>query len=279
MSEGWDRVTDRLAGSGVSWSALVLDEHPERALLSESPGRILKSASVGKLLLLAEASAQIGRGELSAGEMLLRDPELKVADSGIWQHLDVAALTVRDVARLVGLASDNWATNVLLQRIGGIERVTSAMAVLDVKDVRLHDRVRDVRTADHAATLSEGSAAGYVSLIRALWSGEFMNAAVSARVIEWLRDGLDLSMVASALGLDPLAHSQPDRGITLVNKTGTDAGVRADVGVVSSDGRAVFYAVLANWPCIEGSDPVRDEVLSIMRNIGQCIRCVLRKRQ
>jgi len=277
MGDTWDQISERMADSGVSWSALVLDEHFDRALLSESPGRILKSASLAKLLVLAEAAAQIGRGELSAGEMLARDPSVKVADSGIWQYLDVDALTVRDVARLIGLASDNWATNVLLQRIGGPQRVATAMLAQGVKDVRLHDRVRDVRTPDHPATLSEGSAAGYVSLICALWSGGFMSARTSAHVIDWLRDGVDLSMVASAFGLDPLAHSQPDRGITLINKTGTDTGVRADVGVVSASGRAVFYAVLANWPGGEGLDPLRDEVLAIMRDIGQCIWRTLRE--
>jgi len=277
MSEAWSLIRERMAESSVSWSALVLAVHPDHALLSVAPGRILKSASLAKILVLAEAAAQIGRGELSAGEMLRRDLSVKVADSGIWQYLDVDSLTVRDVAALVGITSDNWATNVLLQRIGGPQRLASAMLAQGVKDVQLHDRVRDVRNADHPATLSEGSAAGYASLIRALWSGGFMSAGTSARVMDWLRDGVDLSMVASAFGLDPLAHSQPDRGITLINKTGTDTGVRADVGVVSLSARAVCYAVLANWSVGDERGDVRDEVLAIMREIGQAIRCSLRE--
>ena len=55
---------------------------------------------------------------------------------------------------------------------------------------------------------------------------------VSRRLRRWLSANTDLSMVASAFCLDPLAHFEPDRGIMLVNKTGTNAGVRADAGRV-----------------------------------------------
>lgn len=278
MCEGWGRIADRMTDSGAAWSALVVDAHADRPLLSESPDLILKSASLAKLLVLAEAAGQIHRGELSVDEMLARDPSLRVADSGIWQHLGVQSLSVQDVARLIGLVSDNWATNVLLQRIGGPERLATAMAAQGVKDVCLHDRVRDVRTDGDPATLSEGSAAGYVSLIRALWSGAFMSGEVSARVIDWLRDGLDLSMVAAAFGLDPLAHRHADRGISLINKTGADTGVRAEVGVVSSSAGAVCYAVLANWSASDGCDSLRDEVLAIMREIGHATRRALQAR-
>ena len=50
--------------------------------------------------------------------------------------------------------------------------------------------------------------------------------------VGWLGLGCDLSMVASAFNLDPLARTTMTRGFTLVNKTGTAAGVRADVGFV-----------------------------------------------
>ncbi len=62
-----------------------------------------------------------------------------------------------------------------------------------------------------------------------------------------------------------------DRGITLVNKTGTISTVRGDVGVVTGPGGSVAYAVLASWPEIPLDDP-RDRVLAEMATIGAVIR-------
>ena len=61
--------------------------------------------------------------------------------------------SVDDVARLVGLASDNWATNVLLQRVGGVGQVAATAEAAGLRGVALHDRVRDERTQAHPPTL------------------------------------------------------------------------------------------------------------------------------
>jgi beta-lactamase class A len=89
-------------------------------------------------------------------------------------------------------------------------------------------------------------------------------------VLGWLAAGSDLSMVAGGLGLDPLAHAAADRGLLLRHKTGTDTGVRADVGLVEGPRAALAYAVLANWEPAAG-DP-RDAVLAAMREVGAALR-------
>ena len=78
-------------------------------------------------------------------------------------------------------------------------------------------------------------------------------------------------MVAGAFGLDPLAHSEPDRGYTVYAKTGTERGVRADVGVASSGSRSVIYAFIANWD--DAADlSVRDRILADLHEAGATMR-------
>jgi beta-lactamase class A len=74
-------------------------------------------------------------------------------------------------------------------------------------------------------------------------------------------------MVASAFGLDPLAHVRPDRGLRLRHKTGTDDGVRAEAGLLDGPEASLAYAVLARF-----DDERRDEVLGVMRSLGGAIR-------
>lgn len=260
----------------ASWSVLVADADTGERLVAHGPDRSLRTASVGKLLLLVAAAHRMEAGMLDPAERLHRDPALAVADSGVWRHLTVDSLPVADVARLVGLASDNWATNVLLHRVGGPDAVATTAERFGLYGLALHDRVRDERTAAHPETLSSGSARACVDLFARLHDGSLGTRAVAGRVAAWLRGGLDLSMVAAAFGLDPLAHGEvPDRGLAVLGKTGTDAGVRADAGIVTGPARSVVYACVANWSPAGEDDPVRDDVLATMRTLGDRIRALV----
>lgn len=226
------------------WGVCVLDAVSGEVLLAHREHEVHRTASIGKLLLLAAVHDD-------DGDVLLdrRDVE-PVADSGIWQHLRVDRLPLHDVAVLVASVSDNLAANLLLRHLG-LPRVQEVGRSYGLVHTALHDAVRDRRGPEHPPTLSTGTAAELAHLLPRL--PDVVHA--------WLRTGTDLSMVASAFGLDPLAHV--DGG--LLNKTGTDSTVRADVGLVGG----IAYAVLAEWD--DGLD-LRHEVLAGMRAVGEQIR-------
>jgi beta-lactamase class A len=245
---------------GVAWSLCVRDLGSGAVLASVDAAAVLPIASVGKLFLLAEVARRIEAGELASGERLARTRADGAADSGLWQHLAVEELTAGDLATLVGAVSDNLAANVLLRRVG-LERVQATTRALGLRASALHDRVRDERGPQHPPALASGSAAELSAFLVDL------HGPVGERVLGWLAAGSDLSMVASALGLDPLAHAQPDRGLRLRHKTGTDAGVRADAGRLEGPAGGVAYAVLARF-----DDEYRDTVLGAMRAVGEALR-------
>ena len=254
---------------GARWSVRVSDVDGGDVLASYEPDALLPTASVGKVFLLIEVAARVERGELELAHLVDRDAVPPVADSGLWQHLATGRLPLADVVRLVGTVSDNWATNALLDVVG-LEAVQDCAAVWAPGGSMLHDQVRDVRRAGDPATLSEGSASDWTQVFGALARGEVVSPFASEQVLDWLATGVDLSMVGSAFGLDPLAHGEPDRGVRLWSKTGSSSGVRADVGLVDDDGSRLAYAVLSTWPA-EGPD-LRDDVLATMRRIGAEMR-------
>jgi beta-lactamase class A len=257
----------------IAWSICIRDD-PGHELASCNPDTSMRIASIGKLLLLAEVARQCDAGDLTGTELLGRDPELLVADSGIWQHLQVDKLSINDLCVLVASVSDNVATNVLLKHIG-FERLRNLSEALGLVGTALLDYVRDHRGPDDAATFSIGSAAELSRLMSRMARRELISQSVSEQLDAWLATGVDLSMVASAFGFDPLAHAESDRGFSIRNKTGTDTGVRADVGAIGWKNRWFSYAVIANW---DATDPgLRDTVLSRMNTIGQMVRDVLQE--
>ena len=251
--------------SPVSLSALLLDADSGEVLDFLDEGRVRRTASVGKLLLLIEVARRLVGQDLDPALLLTRTGDDAVEDSGLWQHLQVRSMAVGDLAVLVGAVSDNLATNVLLREVG-LAAVGVLTDSLGLRHTRLHDRVRDVRSAQDPATLSTGTATELATLMSRLHSGDVIDPTVSAEVLGWLNLDTDTSMAAGAFGLDPLAHNAVDRDRWLAHKTGTDVGVRADVGVVRGPIRSVAYAVLAEF-----DDADRDLALAEMRSWGERI--------
>ena len=232
--------------SGTDWSVFAVDADSGEVLLESAPDLLLPTASVGKLFLLHHLADLLDEDPSLADLMLRKDRVEPVADSGLWQYLDAPALTLNDCARLVGAVSDNLATNVLLDHVGlaPVQAVAERLA----GESMLLDRVRDVRRPEDPPMLSTGSAAGWVAYFRT----------PHPTVMSWLAPAADLSMVSSAFGLDPLAHTDPGHDLQVWSKTGTDDGVRAEVGLLEVGDRRAAYAVICRFEGEVG--PVLDQM-------------------
>lgn len=223
----------------------------------------LPTASVGKVLLLLAVADALAAGRLDARARLVRpDP---VADSGLWQHLPTVQLTPAEAAVLVAAVSDNLATNALLEVIG-LDALQAMVTDLGFQTLGLHDRVRDTRTADHPPELSSGSAAEWSWLMHGLATKSLMSPEVSSQVLSWLSLSVDHSLVLAPFACDPLVAERP--GWLCANKTGSDPGLRADVGMVRQGDRTFTYAALAN-------DESEYDAVTQMRSWGARMRFLL----
>ena len=254
-----------VAYAGARVSASVIDLDTNEHVLAIDDRIVLPTASVGKVLLLIEVSARMNARELRDPEVLDKTSRDLVGDSGLWRHLHSRSLPLADVATLVGATSDNLATNVLLRAVG-LDAVRARTEGLGLMRTALLDSVRDERGPDDAPQLSVGSTAELAGLFAALARGQVVDSVTSSRVLGWLSLNTDLSMVASAFGVDPLSHRGVDHGLQLVNKTGTDAGVRSEVGVLRGPRRGVAYAVSVQFD--DDSIATRLRVMEAMRQVG-----------
>lgn len=257
---------------GASWGVEVRRGESAEPLAEHGATTVLRTASVAKVFVLVELAHRIADGEVDPRGWLDRRDTVPVGDSGLWQHLATDRLRVEDAALLVGAISDNLATNALVDLLG-LERIQQRASAMAQHGSMLHDLVRDDRPAGES--LSTGCARDWAAIMQRLHAGRRGGEPVADRVLDWLAPSTDLSMVAAAFDLDPLAHgTEPDQGITLWNKTGTDPGVRADVGVVEFGDSSTSYAVICNWRGESAED--RSRVLRVMRATGEKIRLSLR---
>lgn len=235
-----------LAYAGAKVSVSVIDLQTGQSLLSVDDRIVLPTASVGKILLLIEVSARMTAKDAAGFGIVDKSPADRVAGAGLWQHMQAPVLPVIDLAALVGAVSDNLATNALLRQVG-LESVRARAESLGLKKTALLDFVRDSRGPDDAPQLSVGSTSELTWLVTALCRGQIVDHVTSQRVLDWMSNNTDLSMVAAGFGLDPLEHRAADHGIRLINKTGSDQGVRSEVGLLNGPRAGIAYALTVQF--------------------------------
>jgi beta-lactamase class A len=206
----------------------------------------LPVAGLGVVPLLIEIAAAIEAGRVDALEIIDRASVHTASTGGVWQHLKAPALPLADVAVLAASAGDAWAVNALLQRVG-LPSVRSRIEQLGLRRTALLDRFRDDRGPDDAPHLALSTAREMAAVFAGLVNSTVVSPGVSAQVAEWLSLNHDLSLVASATGLDPFAHENDRHGLLFVNKTGRSDGVRAEAGVLGGPRAGVAYALIVNF--------------------------------
>ena len=109
------RIAARLDGTmGVYVHHLTRGE--TAALEADRP---FQMASVFKVPLLAELMSQVAAGARSLDDQITLADEMKVPGSGVLKELSAGTrFTVRDVAMLMIIVSDNTATDILLDLVG-----------------------------------------------------------------------------------------------------------------------------------------------------------------
>ncbi|QMU96523.1 serine hydrolase [Microbacterium esteraromaticum] len=236
------RRLEELAQSGAQVSVHVAELDSDRVVLAGDDHVPLPIAGLGIVPVLVETAAGFASRSLDPLRIIDRLDDQLVTRAGLWRHLRAPALPLTDLAVLAAAAGDPNAANALLDAVGH-EQVRSRMVALGMPRSAVLDRFRDKRGPDDAPHVAVGTTREFAKLFAALVDSRAVDAAVSAQVAEWLSLNQDLTLVASAMGLDPFAHDDDAHGLLFVNKTGRARGVRAEAGVLAGPRAGVAYAL------------------------------------
>lgn len=231
-----------LAAAGAKVSVRVIDLDRDTVAFTGDEHLQLPVGGIGVVPLLIEVAAGFEAGTLDPLEIVDRAGAEPVGVAGVWQHLKAPALPLCDLAVLVAATGDAAAANLLIYRVG-LVAVRRRIEALGYVQTALLDRFRDRRGPDDAPQVALASAGELTALFAALVNSQLVSPAVSAQVAEWLSLNHDLSLVASATGLDPFAHDDDRHDLLFINKTGRADGVRAEAGVLAGPRAGIAYAL------------------------------------
>jgi beta-lactamase class A len=191
-------------------------------LFCENEDDLFPSASVIKVPLVMTLYADAARGLLDLDERVPVGE--RVDGSGVLRHMrDLDRLSLRDLAMLAIIVSDNTATNRLIERVG-VERVGERLREWGCAKTNLSRRMYDFEAAKRGHE-NVMTARETVSLLLRLHRGECEDRATSDAVLAVLEQCQDRTMLLRYLPY----------GVKVPHKTGTLDESRNDAAVVPGD--------------------------------------------
>jgi beta-lactamase class A len=246
--EQLERALDALVsqtGADLALAAMNLTTGEEIARNAE---RSMPTASVFKLPLLVEVFRQAATGTLDLDERITLRAEDVVMGSGILRDFGPGLQpTLRDLAMMMVIVSDNSASNLLLDRVGGPQRVNATMRDLGLPSIVVHRRI-DFGEITTNGSLAEAAPRDLMRLVAMLAREELVSPAASREMLAILGRQRYLEQAPRFIAYRPYAGDfglpQP---IKIFNKTGMINGLRADAGLVTIDPDVrIAYSVVSD---------------------------------
>ena len=163
------------------------------ATVELQPDREARTASAIKLALLVEAFRQASAGTLSLDARVTLRDEDKVTGSGILPLLHGGLeLTVEDALVLMTALSDNTATNLVVDQVGGVGAVNRRLAAMGYRHTHFYKKVYAPATEPMPADqkqfgLGKSTARELARLMEGIARCELGKPALCARMLELLR--------------------------------------------------------------------------------------------
>ena len=241
----WDAKLARLPGQiGVYMLDTGTGEQYSR--LADVP---MEAASVIKLPILMEVFRQFEAGLLDPRQPVSIRPGDKLPSCGALTYLhDVLTVTVRDLATLMIILSDNTATNLLIDLLGQ-ENINATIQAQGWTGTRLRRKLFRPELAAQGIQ-NYVTAQDMAKLLLGLLRGELVSPGASQEML-------------TILGQQRLNGKMPfflhSRGIRCAHKTGEDDGITHDVGIIWTEAPKIF-CFLSNQTDVPQAERVLQEL-------------------
>lgn len=200
-------------------------------VIARFPDEKFETASTIKVYILAALFDAIGQGKASLKDMLTCEERFWIDGSGILGSLEVGTiLSVKNVATLMIIVSDNIATNMLIDYLG-IDNINACIQKLGCKDTKLHN-VLDFAKYHQLGTTTPRD---YASMFVRIANRTLVSPEASQQMWEILSQQHYNSMIVKSL---PQFYVDPDNYdeqlFWFASKSGSMNACRNDGGIITT---------------------------------------------
>jgi beta-lactamase class A len=192
------------------------------------------AASTIKFPLLVAFFQDVDQGKIRLDQKLTMRKEIIATESGDMQYLPPGTqFSALDVATRMIVVSDNTATNMILELLGGPEAVNQRFQSWGLTNTGIRNILPDL------PGLNTSSPRDMVTLLGLVNSGKLMSLRASDRMLSIMRDVQNNSLLPQGLG----------EGALIAHKTGDIGSMLGDVGIVDTpNGKRYLIAAMVKRP-------------------------------
>jgi beta-lactamase class A len=233
-------------------------------ILEHDPDQIFPAASVVKVPLMLAALKQAEEGRLDLHARVPMPADERVGGSGVLYRLEGGAgLTLLDFVTLMIVVSDNTATNIVLDAIGGRDAVNSRLQAWGFTKTTVVGKLMlpfERKNEDQkAGKLAEITPHESALLLEKLQCGELLGAEMRALALETLE---------AQQYTEILARYLPD-GVKTATKSGQITGVRNDIGIVTTD--RPYVLALCSKDCTDSRFHIDNEAVLALARVSRLV--------
>ena len=205
-----------------------------RAYLDLNSDSTFASASTIKLPILIALFQDVEAGKVRLDESLTLKPEMRVGGSGDLQYKKPGTeYILLEVAKKMIAISDNTATNMLIERLGGIEALDQRFHSWGLTTTVLRNVLPDLEGTN---TTSPKELANLMLMVN---QGRLVSERSRDRIIDIMQQTQTNTLLPKGLGV----------GATIAHKTGTLGSLLADIGMVDLlTGKRYIVSVMVKRP-------------------------------
>ena len=222
---------------GLTPSIFILDLDTGKYVDIESQ-QAIGAASTIKLPVLVAFFQEVDAGRIAVEQMMVMRPEQVVGGSGRMQgQTPGTKYTALEVATQMIINSDNTATNMMIDLLGGAEVLNARFAEWGLGSTVINNPLPDLEGTNTTSTRD------LVTMMAFLHQGELLSLRSRDRVMNILQRTYNKSLLPSALA----------EGTVTYNKTGDIGEVLGDVALIDlSNGKRYAIATLVQRPHNDG---------------------------
>jgi len=215
-------------------SSVMLVDLDTNAFLNINASVALPCASTIKLPVLVAFFQDVDAGKIHLDELLTMRPDLIATESGYMQYQPPGTqFTALETATKMITVSDNTATNMLIDRLGGKDVLTQRFQSWGLTSTAIHNPLPDIAGTNTSSSQDLVTALGLVT------NGKLMSLRSRDRLLDMMRRTANASLLPTGLG----------EGATIAHKTGSIGTLIGDVGVVDMpSGKRYLIGALVKRP-------------------------------
>lgn len=192
------------------------------------------AASTIKLPLLFFFFQGVDQGKIALDEPLIMEPELIVGEAGNMQFQPPGTTfsALETVTQMITI-SDNTATNMIVQRLGGQERVNQRLQQQGLTQTRVNNALPDIEGTNITSPVD------LANILIDIEQEDGLSQRSRDRVLRILDNVVNDKLLPSGLG----------KGAAIAHKTGTIGKLLADAGIVDMpNGKRYLTVVMVERP-------------------------------